>query len=60
MFLTERLLFIHIPKNAGTSMVYLLEKNFSGRKNFDIDTHSTFDLFKKNIWIYVKIRLLFV
>ena len=47
MFLTERLLFIHIPKNAGTSMVYLLEKNFSGRKNFDIDTHSTFDLFKK-------------
>ena len=28
-------------------MVYLLEKNFSGRKHFDIDTHSTFDLFKK-------------
>ena len=51
MFLTERLLFIHIPKNAGTSMVYLLEKNFSGRKNFDIDTHSTFikDLIQKNI-----------
>ena len=47
MFLTEKLLFIHIPKNAGSSMVYLLEKNFSGRKDFDIDTHSTFDLFKK-------------
>ncbi len=47
MFLTDKLLFIHIPKNAGTSMVYLLEKNFYGRKDFDIDTHSTFDLFKK-------------
>ena len=47
MYLTDKLLFIHIPKNAGTSMVYLLEKNFYGRKDFDIDTHSTFDLFKK-------------
>ena len=48
MFLTEKLLFIHIPKSAGTSVVSLLENNFIGQKNFDIDTHSSFDVFKKN------------
>ena len=48
MYLTEKLLFIHIPKSAGTSIVYLLDKNFSGQKNFSIDTHSSYDVFKKN------------
>ena len=48
MFLTNNLLFIHIPKSAGTSVVNVLENSIGGQKKFSIDTHSTFDVFKKH------------
>lgn len=48
MFLTNNLLFIHIPKSAGTSVVNVLENSTGGQKKFSIDTHSTFDAFKKH------------
>jgi len=48
MFLTDSLLFIHIPKSAGTSVVSVLENSTGGKKNFSIDPHSTFDVFKKH------------
>jgi len=48
MFLTSNLLFIHIPKSAGSSVVNVLENSTGGQKKFSIDPHSTFDAFKKH------------
>ena len=41
MFLTNNLLFIHIPKSAGSSVVKVLEEEVGGKKVFNIDIHST-------------------
>jgi len=46
MFLTNNLLFIHIPKSADSSVVKVLEESVGGKKVFNIDIHSTFNQFK--------------
>ena len=48
MFLTNNLLFIHIPKSAGSSVVTVLENSTGGQNEFSIDPHSTFDVFKSH------------
>jgi hypothetical protein len=59
MFLTDKLLFIHIPKSAGSSVVHILENQVGGIKKFDIDIHSTFDQFNLRYPHLVKNRKVF-
>ncbi len=59
MFLTEKLLFIHIPKSAGSSVVKLLEEEIGGIKKFEIDIHSTFNQFQSHYPGLVKDKKVF-